>query len=415
MLEKSFAILFSLRKPKGYTTGEAPIYMRVTANGGRREISIKHSCLPDRWNAQAQRAKGTNEATRTLNALLDSLERNVHEARLKLQEKNRPVTAESILNVLTGQDEKPQMLLEIFQRHNDQLAALENTEYAAATVKRYTTALGHTREFIMWKYSLSDIEIKNLSFDFVSDLEFWFKSVRKCNHNSTIKYISNLRKIVTYCLKSGWIPKDPFFGFKMSKKEVVREYLNDDELQAMANKHFAIDRLGQVRDIFLFCCYTGLAFIDVFQLTRDHITKGVDGNQWIFTYRQKTETPTRIPLLPPAQVILDKYKNHPKCVNQNTVLPVLSNQKMNSYLKEIADACGITKTLTFHIARHTFATTVTLNNDVPIESVSKMLGHKSIRITQHYAKIIDKKVSADMQMLQKKLAWKIQSQISDNV
>lgn len=403
MLEKSFAILFSLRKPKGYKVGEAPIYMRVTANGSRKEISIKHSCLPDRWNAQAQRAKGTNETTRTLNALLDSLERKVHEARVKLQEKNRPITAESILNVLTGQDEKPQMLLEIFQRHNDQLTALENTEYASATVKRYATALGHTREFIQWKYGQPDIDIKNLSFDFVSDMEFWFKSVRKCNHNSTIKYISNLRKILTYCLKSGRILKDPFFGFKMSKKEVVRDYLSEDELQVMANKHFVIDRLGQVRDIFLFCCYTGLAFIDVFQLTRDRITKGIDGNQWIFTYRQKTETPTRVPLLPPAQAILDKYKDHPKCMNRNTVLPVLSNQKMNSYLKEIADACGIIKTLTFHIARHTFATTVTLNNDVPIESVSKMLGHKSIKITQHYAKIIDNKVSADMQILKGKL------------
>ena len=378
------------------------VCMRITASGERKEIGTKHYCEPDRWNKHAQRAKGTNEKSKTLNAQLDLLERNVHEARLKLQEANKPVTADSILKVLTGQDEKPQMLLEIFKRHNDQLAALESTEYTAATVKRYTTALGHTREFIRWKYGQSDIEIKSLSFDFVSDMEFWFKSVRKCNHNSTIKYISNLRKIVTYCLKSGWIPKDPFFGFKMAKKEVVREYLSEDELHVMANKHFAIDRLGQVRDIFLFCCYTGLAFIDVFQLTRDHIKKGVDGNQWIFTCRQKTETPTRIPLLPPAQVILDKYKDHPKCVNRNTVLPVLSNQKMNSYLKEIADACGITKTLTFHIARHTFATTVTLNNDVPIESVSKMLGHKSIRITQHYAKIIDKKVSADMQSLSRK-------------
>jgi site-specific recombinase XerD len=308
--------------------------------------------------------------------------------------------------MLTGQDEKPVMLLEVFQQHNNRLAALENVQYASATVKRYTTTLGHTREFIQLKYGEPDIEIKNLSFDFVSEMEFWFKSVRKCNHNSTIKYISNLRKIVTYCLKSGWIPKDSFFGFKMSKKEVVREYLNEDEVQALTKKHFTIDRLGQVRDIFLFCCYTGLAFIDVFQLTRDRIAKGVDGNQWIFTCRQKTETPTRIPLLPQALVIVDKYKDHPKCIAKNTVLPVLSNQKMNSYLKEIADACGITKTLTFHIARHTFATTVTLNNDVPIESVSKMLGHKSIRITQHYAKIIDKKVSSDMQLLQQKLAVK---------
>ena len=186
----------------------------------------------------------------------------------------------------------------------------------------------------------------------------------------------------------------------MGKKEVMREYLSEQDLQALTNKKFAIERLSQVRDVFLFSCYTGLAFIDVFQLTHSRISKGVDGSQWIFTFRQKTDTPTRIPILPQAQEILDKYKDHPKCVNEGKVLPVSSNQKMNAYLKEIATACGITKDLTFHIARHTFATTVTLNNGVPIESVSKMLGHKSIRITQHYAKIMDKKVGEDMQMLQ---------------
>lgn len=275
-----------------------------------------------------------------------------------------------------------------------------------ATIKRYDTTLEHTRSFIAWKYNLADIEIKNLSFDFVSDMEFWLKSVRKCNHNSAIKYIGNMRKIVNYCLKSGWLSRDPFFGFKMAKREVVREYLSEDELHALAAKQFAVDRLSQVRDIFLFSCYTGLAFIDVFQLTPASIAKGIDGNQWIFTSRQKTDTPTRVPLLPQAQEILDKYKNHPRCVNENKVVPILSNQKMNAYLKEIADVCGITKTLTFHIARHTFATTVTLNNNVPIESVSKMLGHKSIKITQHYAKIMDKKVSIDMLILKERLTLK---------
>lgn len=404
MLETSFSILFYLKKPKGYTRGEVPVYMRITVNGARKEIGTKHSCDPDRWNSDAQRAKGTNELSKTINAYLDTLERKVHDARLKLLENTKPVTAEALVKILTGNDEKPLMLLEIFEHHNLQMAALENTEYAPATVKRYDTTLEHTRSFIAWKYKLPDIEIKSLSFDFVSDMEFWLKSVRKCNHNSAIKYIGNMRKIVNYCLKTGWLQRDPFFGFKMAKREVVREFLSDDELKTLAGKRFSIDRLSQVRDIFLFSCYTGLAFIDVFQLTPASIAKGVDGKQWIFTSRQKTDTPTRIPLLPQAQDILNKYKDHPKCINEGKVVPILSNQKMNAYLKEIADVCRITKTLTFHIARHTFATTVTLNNDVPIESVSKMLGHKSIKITQHYAKIMDKKVSADMQLLSSKLA-----------
>ena len=403
MLETSFSILFFIRKPKGYVSGATPVYMRLTVNGHRKEIGTKQECEPLRWNSHAQRVKGSSEPVKTLNAYLDALVRRVQEARLKLLETNKTITVDMLMNRFLGIEEKALMLLEVFRQHNDQLAALENKDYAPATVKRYATTLEHTRSFIEWKYKKSDFEITALSFDFVSQFEFWLKSVRKCNHNSAIKYIGNMRKIVNYCMKTGWLTKDPFFGFKMAKKEVVREYLSDDELQALADKNFPIERLGQVRDIFLFSCYTGLAFVDVFQLTPSRITKGIDGNQWIFTFRQKTDTPTRIPLLPQAQGILDKYKEHPRCVNEGKVLPVLSNQKMNAYLKEIADVCGITKTLTFHIARHTFATTITLNNDVPIESVSKMLGHKSIKITQHYAKIIDKKVSKDMSDLQEKL------------
>ena len=400
MLETSLSILFYLKKRTGYTKGELPIYIRITVNGNRKEIGTKNSCDPERWSKQAQRAKGTNETSKTLNSILDVLERKVQDARLKLLEAGKTITPDTIIKIITGREEKPRMLLEVFQNHNDQLTALENIQFAPATIKRYDTTLEHTRAFILWKYNQPDIEIRSLSFDFASEMEFWLKSVRKCNHNSTMKYIGNVRKIVNYCVKSGWLQKDPFLGFKMGKKEVMREYLSEQDLQALTNKKFAIERLSQVRDVFLFSCYTGLAFIDVFQLTHSRISKGVDGSQWIFTFRQKTDTPTRIPILPQAQEILDKYKDHPKCVNEGKVLPVSSNQKMNAYLKEIATACGITKDLTFHIARHTFATTVTLNNGVPIESVSKMLGHKSIRITQHYAKIMDKKVGEDMQMLQ---------------
>jgi len=405
MIEKSFAILFYLKKPKGYVKGDMPIYMRITVNGVPKEITTKQECDPERWNNQAQRAKGTNEKTKSLNVMLDALERKVHEARLKLMEGSEPITAETLKNMLTGQGERSHMLLEIFAQHNKQLSALVNTEFAPATLKRYDTTLEHVKAFIKWKYNVSDMDIKSLKFSFATDFEFYLKSEKKCNHNSTIKYIGNVRKIVNYCLKSGWLQKDPFFGFKMNKREVVREYLSKEELQALADKQFTIERLAQVRDIFLFSCYTGLAFIDVFQLTPARIAKGIDGNQWIFTFRQKTDTPTRVPLLPQAEEILLKYKANPKCVNEGKVLPMVSNQKMNAYLKEVADLCGITKTLTFHIARHTFATTVTLSNGVPIETVSKMLGHKSIRITQHYAKIIDKKVSEDMLLLQSKLTF----------
>ncbi|WP_312824413.1 site-specific integrase [Epilithonimonas sp.] len=182
-----------------------------------------------------------------------------------------------------------------------------------------------------------------------------------------------------------------------------RPYLTKEEIQAIYDKEFASERLSQVRDIFLFSCYTGFAYVDVKKLSKSHINVGIDGDKWIFTNRQKTNTSTRVPLLPLAQELILKYEEHPECVNLNVLFPVLSNQKMNSYLKEIANVCGINKELTFHIARHTFATTVTLSNGVPIESVSKMLGHTNIKTTQHYAKILDKKVSDDMSILRRKL------------
>ncbi|MBS1778722.1 MAG: site-specific integrase [Bacteroidetes bacterium] len=403
MLEQTLGILFYQKKPKHYTTGNVPLYMRITVNGQRIEIATKQSCNPARWNSQSQREKGTNEATRSLNTYLDTLERQVHEARRKLIEAQKSITAESLKNILTGQEDKPYMLLDVFAEHNRKMSALAGREYAPATVTRYDTTLEHVRSFLKKQYNVSDIDIKSLNYSFASDFEFYLKSERKCNHNSAIKYVGNLRKIVNNCVKSGWLQRDPFFGYKMAKKEVIREFLTQAEIDSLQGKEFAIERLVQVRDLFLFSCYTGLAFLDVFNLTPANIGTGVDGKDWIFTSRQKTETPSRIPLLPPAQAIIARYKEHPKCVNEEKLLPMLSNQKLNAYLKEIADLCGIKKTLTFHIARHTFATTVTLSNGVPIETVSKMLGHRSIRITQHYAKIIDKKVSEDMLLLQEKM------------
>jgi len=230
--------------------------------------------------------------------------------------------------------------------------------------------------------------------------------VRKCANNTTVNYIKNFKKIIRICIANGWLDKDPFIRYKVKLKEVERDFLSEEELQTMIEKSYRTFRLEQVKDIFIFSCYTGLAYADVKKMSYENIVTGIDGHKWLFINRTKTDTPTKVPLLPTALSVLAKYKDHPQCVNRNRLLPVLSNQKMNAYLKEIADTCEINKELTFHIARHTFATTVTLNNDVPIESVSKMLGHKSIKTTQHYAKLLDKKVGYDMDKLRLKFAEK---------
>jgi len=406
MLEKSFSLLFYLKKPKNYLKGIMPIYLRITVDGIPKEISTGRQCDPDRWNANTSRCNGTKEDAKLLNAFLDILQTKVYEVRRKLLEKNEIITAERLKNTLKGTDGTVRMLMKIFQQHNDEVKNLVGKDFAPGTLERYKTSYDHTKSFMEWKYGVSDLDIKKLDYEFVSQYEFWLKSVRNCNHNTSIKYISNFRKIVNRCIRNGWLDRDPFVGFKMTKKEVIPEFLTEHELKKLTSKKFTSERLSQVRDVFLFCCYTGLAFVDVEKLKPSEIGIGIDGTKWIFTNRQKTDTLSRIPLLPVAINVLEKYKNHHDCINSGKVLPVLSNQKYNDYLKEIASICGINKKFTTHSARHTFATTVTLSNGVPMESVSKMLGHKNIKTTQHYAKVLDKKISDDMNLLKTKIQIK---------
>jgi len=397
------SILFYAKKAKTTTEGLVPIYMRVTIGGERFEISSKRYVNFEQWSSEAGRMKGHTEEAKSVNSLIDSLRAKAYNYQKFVLLEGKDLTIQTFRNKWLGLvTERPRMLLEIFEHHNKQMKDLIGQEFSPLTFERYTTSKKHTKEFMKWKYNVDDIDIKELNYEFITDYEFWLKSVRKCDHNTSMKYLSNFKKIVNICLKNGWLTRNPFFGYKMNKREVERPYLSQVELDTIASKDFISARINQVRDIFLFSCYTGLAYADVQKLHRSEISIGIDGEKWIFTHRKKTETSTRIPVLPPAQVILDRYADHPQCLNQDRLIPILSNQKMNAYLKEIADLSGITKKMTFHTARHTFATTVTLTNGVPIETVSKMLGHKNLKTTQHYAKILDKKVSDDMKGLRDK-------------
>lgn len=402
-MQSNLSFLFYLKKPKGYISGPVPIYLRLTVNGQRAEMSTSKECLPERWNAAAGLAKGTTEDIKSLNAHLSILQGKIHQYHNQMLATGEIITAETIKNKIAGKSERARSLVKIFEDHNKKIEALLNDEFAPGTLERYKTSLKHTVDFLQWKYNISDIDIKKIDHAFITEYEFYLRSVRKCNNNTAVKYIKNFGKIIRLCIANGWLDKSPFVNYKSKVKEVERAFLVEDEIQTILNKVFATERLNQVKDIFLFSCFTGLAYIDVKKLTKNNITIGIDGEKWIYTNRQKTDTRSNIPLLPVAEEIIAKYKEHPQCLNEGKLLPVLSNQKMNSYLKEMADVCGINKELTFHIARHTFATTVTLTNGVPIESVSKMLGHKNLRTTQHYAKILDRKVSEDMKILKQKL------------
>jgi len=405
-MEARLSILFFGKKTKNESDKLLSIYLRVTINGQRFEVSTQRYVEPAKWSKQAGKIKGHSEEARSVNQYLDGLKQRIYDYQKSIIKDGQAFTKESLRNKWFGKEQHSHTLISVFRHHNEQLKALIGKDCSKATYGKYRTTLDHTISFLHWKFHKADIDISSITFSFITDFEFWLKSIQNCNHNTTLKYISNLRKIINTCLKNGWLAGDPFVGFKMTKKEVIREVLTEEELQMLLSKDIGNERLRQVRDIFIFSCFTGLAYIDAKRLQRTDIVIGIDGERWINTRRKKTDTPARIPLLPVVLEIMEIYKDHQQCVVHGSLLPVPSNAKLNVYLKELADICGIKKYLTFHTARHTFATTVTLSNGVPIESVSKMLGHKSIKITQIYAKILDKKVSEDMLVLRKKFSSK---------
>ncbi|MEK6154594.1 site-specific integrase [Flavobacteriaceae bacterium 3-367] len=406
-MNTSFAQLFYLKRRQSEKHLKVPIYLRLTVNGKRSELSIFRKVDPEKWNARTGRRRGSGIEAVQLNQYLDMVRAKVNKIHFRLVEEGNPFTALDIKNIYQGKDREVKMLLEVFDEHNRQMKNLVDKEFSISTWKRYFTTRNHVAEFIRHEYKREDLTVQDVDLRFITRLEYFMKSVKDCNHNSALKYINNFKKIVRLAVANGWIARDPFYNYKVKFKWVNREFLSTEELQRLVNLEINWPRIDMVRDMFVFCCYTGLAYIDIKKLTQDNLVRNIDGELWIEAKRTKTDAKFSIPLLPTALAILEKYKDHPKVVNGECVLPVLSNQKANAYLKEIADLCGIKKNLTTHLARHTFATTVTLSNGVPIETVGKMLGHKNLRTTQHYAQIINKKVSEDMAVLKEKLEGKV--------
>ncbi len=403
-MNATISTLFYLKNAKTNKKGLTPIYLRITVNGRRFEIATNRFVEKSKWSVATKKMKGNSEEARSINEYLQLLNANVFEAQKALILENKEITFETLRNRIMGIDEHNYSIIEVFVQHNEKMKSLIGTDYSDSTHKRFETTLDHVKTFLKFKYNLSNMQINKIDYPFISGFDFYLRTEKKCNNNTTVKYVKNLGKIIKLCLANGWINKDPFANYKPKIKEVEREILTETEIESLVNKEFVSERLELVRDIFVFSCFTGLAYIDVKQLSKDNIGLGIDGDKWIFKNRQKTDTSSKIPLLPMAKNIIDKYADHPVCKNENRLLPILSNQKMNAYLKEISDVCGINKELTFHIARHTFATTVTLSNGVPLETVSKMLGHTNLRTTQHYAKILDKKISEDMKVLREKFS-----------
>jgi len=399
-MRTTFNVLFFLKRDKQKKNGNVPLMCRITVDGNETRFSMKTDIDPGLWDVKLGKMSGRSAKTIEINALIDNTKSVLNRIYHQEQERMQSVTAEKVKNIFLGISTKQQTLLELFKKHNADVKSLIGISKSKATHQKYEVTLKHVTSFLRKKYNLSDIPFAEINHMFISNFETYLLVDCQCNSNTTAKFMQFFKRIILIARNNGWMLHDPFVNYKIRLSKVDRGYLTKEELECIVKKKIDIPRLEHVRDIFVFSCFTGLAYIDVYNLKETNIRTSFDGNLWIMTKRQKTDVNSNIPLLEVPKMILAKYKGK---LPEGKILPIPSNQKMNAYLKEIGDLCEIKKNLTFHLARHTFATTITLSQGVPIETVSKMLGHTNIKTTQIYARITDNKIGHDMGILSEKL------------
>ncbi len=402
-INENFSVLFWLFKSKKTKDGQVPIYVRLTVNGLRAEFSSGKKIDPINWNEEtgypSSKYKDGKAITSYINRTLSELEKHYN----RLSSIEELVTVDMLKDSYLPKQLEHKTLLEavnIFVSDFRELVVVNKK--AKGTLRRYVRTENKIKAFIKIKYKASDIILDKIDYSFAERF-FHYLLTKEQNENTAYQYVKTLKQIIRKSVNLGWIKFSQIAGYKCSYKQPKREYLTIEEIYAIYKKPIDIARLAQVRDVYLFCCFTGYSYETVFKLEPSNIFKGIDGQYWITKNRQKTGSEETVPLLPMALEILSKYKNDPYCLASNKLLPVNCNQKYNAYIKEVADLCQINKHLTTHTARHTFATTVTLENDVPIETVSNMLGHKDIRTTQIYAKVTKRKISNNMNDLRRKI------------
>lgn len=396
--DSTLGVIFFTRRKRN-NPERLDIYVRITVNKERSEFSIKRCIAVCNWDIFRCRAKETDQNLILLNAYLDDVYAEVLNAHKQLHSERKLITAKGIKLRYFGEDKDRMTLMAAVEYHNKNI----NNELRPGTLKNYFSTEKYLKQFLQERLKTDDIYLVQLNYKFIVNFENYIRTYepkklrRTCTNNGVMKHLSRFKKIINLAIRMEWLEKDPFKNYKLRFIKNERDYLTERELDLFEETSFMTIGLQIVKDIFLFSCYTGLSYIDIKELNPNQILVGIDGNKWIHTKRTKTNEQLKIPLLPKAKDILEKYKN--EIVALDKLLPVYSNQKMNKNLKEIAKVCGIHKNITFHVARHTFATTVTLSNGVPIETVSKLLGHTKLTTTQIYARVLQKKVGEDMQNL----------------
>lgn len=389
---------FSLKRTKSRGDRKCPIYVRCTMNNQRFELSTGIFIIPDLWNDKLQQIKGRNEDSATLNKRLAKFTTKIQDAFNVLASIKEDFTVLELRDKVLGR-RKILGLMEVFNYTVKDVESKVGIDYSEGTYSHYKTTRDRLGKFVLLEFQRSDIPVTMVTFGFINSFDVHLKTKYELKPNSALTYHKHLSKALKNPLALECHVENPYEIFTPTRNKTNRDYLTLGEVERIWEKPLKTQRLILVRDVFVFACYTGLSYAELEELNQCHIHLGDDGNKWIIIDRSKTDERSRVPLLRIAKQILEKYRYYAESNKLRKLLPIRSNQKMNEYLKELADLCGITKNLSMHVARHTFATSVTLSNGVPIETVSKMLGHTSLKTTQIYARIVDSKISADMKNL----------------
>ena len=391
-MRSTFKVLFFLKRDKQKKDGNVPVYCRITIDGKEARFGMKKYINPNLWNIKEGKASGKSAESSEINALLEKTKAGIHKIYRDIQERENAVSAEKVKNIFLGIDSKQYMLLKAFDEHVEEKFNLIGKRIVKSTYHRYYYLRIRLSEFLTEKYHLSDIPLREINYQFIRDFEMYLLTVRGNKQSTIAQYLINLKKIVELAYKNEWIFRNPFINYKIEDEKSERGYLTQREVEILMN--WKLDKkLERTRDVFIFCCFTGLSYIDVFKLTKEQINLSIDGQQWIMGKREKTDMDYFIPMMEIPKKILEKYKT--QIFKNGKLLPVKTSIMVNRHLKEISEICGINKHLTFHLSRHTFAT-LTMSKGVSLESVSKMLGHKNIQTTQIYAKMTTEKVGRDM-------------------
>jgi integrase/recombinase XerD len=398
----TFSVQFIIRLQKN-NSSIASLYVRINVNKKRLEISLKQQLNPAFWDAAGECIKGNKLLSAQIDPYIRDTRFKLTECYRQLQAAHEVVTADKIKRLFTGETISESTVCGLLKYHNEHM----KTVLSPGTLKNYSTTEKYLKAFIQCRFRRNDISLSELNYQFITEFEFFLRKTQPLQlnnplgNNGIMKHMERLKKMAALATKMEWITKNPFTAYQLRFQKREMNFLSQEDIikieKAVLNK-----KLDKARDMFLFSCYTSLAYVDLINLKSNNICMGIHGEHWIRTTRQKTDIPVNVPLLPKPMELLEKYKNDPSISNQGLLLPNMSNQKVNNYLKDIAAICNIHMHLNFHLARHSFSTTITLANGIPLETVSKMLGHTKLSTTQIYVHVLEKKIGDDMLLLKQK-------------